>query len=105
MFNAISNSVTQTKQIGYKIAKYLNKESIIILSGDLGAGKTALVSGILSFFGKEDLVSSPTFTIINEYILNNNLKIFHFDLYRLNKEQEFSDIGGEEFFRKWYMYN
>ena len=71
-----------------------------MLSGDLGAGKTKLVTGILKYYQKENEVSSPTFTIINEYALNEQLKLFHFDVYRFDFEEEFTAIGGEEFFEK-----
>lgn len=56
------------------------------------------VSGFLSFFGKENEAASPTFTIVNEHSLKNDLKLFHFDVYRLDFEDEFTAIGGEEFF-------
>ena len=56
------------------------------------------MTGILKYFQKENEVSSPTFTIINEYALNNALKLFHFDVYRFDFEDEFTAIGGEEFF-------
>jgi tRNA threonylcarbamoyladenosine biosynthesis protein TsaE len=98
MLQLSSTSTEETKAIGYKLAEYLNKGDVIILSGDLGAGKTVFVSGILSFFNKDDEVSSPTFTIANEYSLTPNLKMFHLDVYRLNSEAEFTAIGGEEFF-------
>ena len=71
----------------------------MILTGDLGAGKTKLTEGILSYFGLSDEVSSPTFTIVNEYD-TPSFKIFHFDLYRLADIDEFSAIGGEEYFEK-----
>ena len=96
----VSNSENDTFLFGKKIAPYLKLGDVIILSGDLGAGKTKLVTGILSFFGMENDVSSPTFTIINEYTLTNMLKLFHFDVYRFDHEEEFSLIGGEEFFYK-----
>ena len=72
---------------------------IIILSGDLGSGKTKLTEGVLSYFGLQNEISSPTFTIVNEYD-TENLKIYHFDLYRLADIDEFFAIGGEEYFEK-----
>ena len=71
----------------------------IILSGNLGAGKTKFVQGILKYFGLENEISSPTFTIVNEYT-NSNINIYHFDLYRLEDIDEFYAIGGEEYFEK-----
>ncbi len=95
----ISNSEIDTIRLGQKIASQLKKGDIIILLGDLGSGKTKLTEGILSYFGLQNEISSPTFTIVNEYD-TENLKIFHFDLYRLVDIDEFFAIGGEEYFEK-----
>lgn len=67
--------------------------------GDLGSGKTKFTEGVLKYFGKEDEISSPTFTIVNEYN-TEDLNIYHFDVYRLEDEDEFYAIGGEEYFDK-----
>ena len=96
----ISNSIEETKAFGKQLAKYLNKGDVVILNGDLGAGKTALVTGVASFWNKENDVASPTFTIVNEIVLTNELSLFHFDVYRLEDEDEFYAIGGEEYFDK-----
>ena len=96
----ISNSIEETKTFGKELAKELNKGDVIILNGDLGAGKTALVTGVASFWQKENEVASPTFTIVNEIVLTNDLSLFHFDVYRLEDEDEFYAIGGEEYFDK-----
>lgn len=95
----ISNSEMDTIKLGQKIASQLKKGDIIILLGDLGSGKTKLTEGILSYFGLQNEISSPTFTIVNEYD-TEKLKIFHFDLYRLADIDEFFAIGGEEYFEK-----
>lgn len=95
----ISNSEKETIELGKKIAAQLKKGVIIILSGDLGSGKTKLTEGILTYFGLENEISSPTFTIVNEYN-TQNLNIYHFDVYRLADIDEFSAIGGEEYFEK-----
>ena len=95
----VVNSELDTIELGKKIASQLNIGDIVILTGDLGAGKTKLTEGILSYFGLSDEVSSPTFTIVNEYD-TPSFKIFHFDLYRLADIDEFSSIGGEEYFEK-----
>lgn len=95
----ISNSETDTIKLGRKIASQLKKGDIIILSGDLGSGKTKLTEGVLSYFGLQNEISSPTFTIVNEYD-TEDLKLFHFDLYRLADIDEFFEIGGEEYFEK-----
>ena len=95
----VSNNAEQTLNIGKKFAPLLNKGDIIVLTGELGSGKTKFVEGVLENFGLEDEISSPTFTIINEYI-SNNINIYHFDAYRLEDSDEFYAIGGEEYFEK-----
>ena len=95
----ITNSESETIELGKKIAEKLHKGLIIVLSGDLGSGKTKFVEGILSYFGLENEISSPTFTIVNEYN-TPNLNIYHFDVYRLEDSDEFLAIGGEEYFEK-----
>ena len=95
----ISNSQEDTMALGKKIARGLKQGMIIILTGDLGAGKTKFTEGVLDYFGLTDEISSPTFTIVNEY-QTENLNIYHFDLYRLEDIDEFYAIGGEEYFDK-----
>ena len=92
-----SKSEKDTKDFAKKFAKFLNKKDIIVLSGDLGSGKTKFTEGILSFFGLENEISSPTFTIVNKY-KKNNINIYHFDVYRLESSLEFYEIGGDEYF-------
>lgn len=95
----ITNSEKETIELGMKIAPKLEKGMVIVLSGDLGSGKTKLTEGILTYFGLENEISSPTFTIVNEYH-TKNLNIYHFDVYRLADIDEFYAIGGEEYFDK-----
>lgn len=95
----ITKSEKETIELGKKIAKQLKCGDIIILSGDLGSGKTKLTEGILTYFNLQDEISSPTFTIVNEYWANN-LNLYHFDVYRLSDIDEFEAIGGEEYFEK-----
>lgn len=93
----ISNSSLETSKIAEEIKKYLKVGDIVLLKGDLGAGKTHFVKGIVkSFNGSEEMVTSPTFTIVNEYNLASQ-KIYHFDLYRINDESELYNIGIEEY--------
>ena len=96
-FKFNSKSADDTLQFAKKFASYLNKKDVIVLSGDLGSGKTKFTEGILSFFGLENEISSPTFTIVNEYS-KNDINIYHFDVYRLADSSEFYEIGGEEYF-------
>jgi len=95
----ITNNENETIEFAYEFAKNLKKGDIIILSGELGSGKTKFVQGVLKYFNLEDEISSPTFTIVNEYIAEN-MNIYHFDLYRLEDIDEFYAIGGEEYFSK-----
>jgi len=99
MEEIFSNSPEETIEIGKKIAETLKKGDVIVLTGELGSGKTKLTEGILTYFGLEKEISSPTFTIVNEYYAEN-LNIYHFDVYRLEEEEEFLAIGGEEYFEK-----
>jgi len=95
----ITNNENETIEFAYNFARNLKKGDIIILSGELGSGKTKFVQGVLKYFNLEDEISSPTFTIVNEYIAEN-MNIYHFDLYRLEDIDEFYAIGGEEYFSK-----
>lgn len=99
MQEIICHSEEETKAFGQKLASILKTGDIVILTGELGAGKTKLVEGILTYYGLQDEISSPTFTIVNEY-RNDKVKINHFDLYRLKNTIEFENIGGEEYFPK-----
>lgn len=89
---------TETKNFAYKFASLLKENDIVVLNGELGSGKTVFMSGIASYFNIENQVSSPTFTIVNEYSLNNTKKIFHFDVYRLEDSNEFINKVGTEYF-------
>lgn len=95
----VTKSEKETIALGKEIASKLQKGMVVVLSGDLGSGKTKLVEGILSFFNLENEISSPTFTIVNEYH-SNTTNIYHFDVYRLEDSDEFLAIGGEEYFEK-----
>lgn len=99
MEKIISNSEEETKLIGRKFAKGLKNGDVIVLTGDLGSGKTKFTEGVLQFFGLENEISSPTFNIVNEYV-NRDVNVYHFDVYRLEDEDEFYAIGGEEYFEK-----
>lgn len=96
-FHFQSENEKDTKNFAKSLASLLDKNDVIVLTGDLGSGKTKFVEGILSHFGLENEISSPTFTIVNEYE-KNKTKIYHFDVYRLEDSSEFYEIGGEEYF-------
>ena len=97
MYTFLSKSPEDTLKFAKDFAKNLKTGDVIVLLGDLGSGKTKFTEGILSFFGIENEISSPTFTIVNEYN-SNNVNIYHFDVYRLKNASEFYSIGGDEYF-------
>lgn len=99
MHRIMCNDENQTKIFASNLASILKKGDVLVLSGELGAGKTKFVEGILAHFNLQNEISSPTFTIVNEY-RNEEISIFHFDLYRLSDIYEFENIGGEEYFPK-----
>ena len=98
MYNFISKSEADTLAFAKKLASKLTNSDIVVLTGELGSGKTKFTEGFLEFFGLEKEISSPTFTIVNEYNAENGLNIYHFDVYRLSDTEEFYAIGGEEYF-------
>lgn len=97
MLKFVSHNENETKKIASRLASKLNHGDIIVLSGDLGSGKTKFTEGFLSYWGLEDEISSPTFTIVNEHN-KDNTNIYHFDVYRLEDLDEFYAIGGTEYF-------
>lgn len=96
-FQFFSKNEEDTKSFAKALASHLKKQDVIVLTGDLGSGKTKFAEGILSYFGLENEISSPTFTIVNEY-QKDDVNIYHFDVYRLEDSSEFYEIGGEEYF-------
>ena len=96
-YEFISKNEADTKQLAKKLAAKLKPKDVVVLTGELGSGKTKFTEGFLSYFGLENEISSPTFTIVNEY-KKNDLNSYHFDVYRLSDSSEFYEIGGEEYF-------
>lgn len=92
-----TTSPEQTEKFGYELAKSLCAGDVIALTGDLGAGKTCLTRGIAQGLGSQAHVSSPTFTIVNEYD-GGRLMLFHFDTYRLSGPDDFLMSGLDEYF-------
>lgn len=95
----ISKSEQDTISFAENFAKDLQVGDIVVLTGELGSGKTKFVEGVLKHFDLEDEISSPTFTIVNEYT-SGNINIYHFDVYRLEDSDEFYAMGGDEYFSK-----
>jgi len=92
----LSDSERKTEEIAFNLAeeKKIIYGDTVALSGDLGAGKTAFTRGLVRFFSPSSRVTSPTFSLVNEYkMTNNNSKIFHFDMYRINSEEDLLSIG------------
>ena len=94
-----TNSPEQTEAVGAALAKILTPGTILAYRGDLGAGKTAFTRGLAKGLGCTDLVTSPTYTIVNEY-LSGRLPLFHFDMYRLASSDDLWDIGWEDYLER-----
>ena len=92
----ISNSPAETEEAGETLARRLTPGAVVAFTGGLGAGKTAFIRGLARGLGVEERVTSPTFTIVNEY-LGGRVPLFHFDLYRLGSAEELYDIGWEDY--------
>ena len=95
MSEFISNSEQETEALGARLAAALPGGTVVAMYGDLGAGKTAFVRGMARGMGLDCRVSSPTFTIVNEYL--GERELIHFDMYRLSGADELFDIGWEDY--------
>ena len=94
-----TESEQETEALGQTLVQHLAPGTVVAFTGDLGAGKTAFVRGMARGLGILQRVTSPTFTIVNEYE-GGSLPLFHFDLYRLHSADELFDIGWEDFLRR-----
>ena len=95
----LSHSPEDTEDIGARLAEQLEPGAVVAFTGDLGAGKTAFTRGLARGLGIPDRITSPTFTIVNEYE-GGRLPLFHFDMYRLGSADERFDIGWEDYLRR-----
>ena len=95
----ITNSPAETEALGAALGNILPRGSILAYEGDLGAGKTAFTRGLARGLGCTDMVTSPTYTIVNEY-LSGRLPLFHFDMYRLHSSDDLWDIGWEDYLER-----
>ena len=95
----ITHSPEETEKIGEALAKSLQPGTILAYRGDLGAGKTAFTRGLARGLGCKETVTSPTYTIVNEY-LGGRLPLFHFDMYRLASSDDLWDIGWEDYLER-----
>ena len=96
MAEYVTNSPEETEALGRRLGEQLSPGAVVAFTGDLGAGKTAFTRGLARGLGISDRVTSPTFTIVNEYE-GGRLPLFHFDLYRLGSADELFDIGWEDY--------
>ncbi|MCT4619752.1 MAG: tRNA (adenosine(37)-N6)-threonylcarbamoyltransferase complex ATPase subunit type 1 TsaE [Marinisporobacter sp.] len=92
----ISNNEQRTYDLGYKLGTLLERGDVVCLTGDLGAGKTTISKAIAKGLEVEEYVTSPTFTIIHEYM--GRIPLYHFDVYRIGEIEEMEDLGYEEYF-------
>ena len=91
-----TNSPAETEAIGAALGKIIKPGAVIAYRGDLGAGKTAFTRGLAKGLGCTEIVTSPTYTIVNEY-LGGRIPLFHFDMYRLRSSDDLFDIGWEDY--------
>ena len=94
----VSNSPAETEALGEELAKRLRPGDVVAFTGSLGMGKTALTRGLARGLGCRGRVTSPTFTIVNEY--DGDVPLFHFDLYRLSSADELYDIGWDDYLER-----
>lgn len=92
------HSVGELPQVAKAVIEELQGRNVVALWGEMGAGKTTLIREICDQMGVDQVVSSPTFALVNEYANQQQRPIFHFDFYRINKIEEAFDLGYEEYF-------
>ena len=95
----LTNSPSETEAVGAALGAIIPAGTILAYKGDLGAGKTAFTRGLARGLGCDDLVTSPTYTIVNEY-LSGRCPLFHFDMYRLASSDDLWDIGWEDYLER-----
>lgn len=95
----ITNSPTETEAVGEALGKVLQPGDVVAYRGDLGAGKTAFTRGLARGMGAAEAVTSPTYTIVNEYI-SGRIPLFHFDMYRLKSSDDLFDIGWDDYLER-----
>ena len=91
----LANSLQDTQKIAKEISNLVNNGDVILLNGEIGAGKTTFTKFLLEFLGVTSVVSSPTFTLLNEY--NGIYPVYHFDMYRITDESELYELGFEDY--------
>ena len=94
----IKFSLSQLKKASKELKMHI-KQNVVLISGEMGVGKTTLIKELLSLYGVKDNVTSPTFSIINEYLIDNDEVIYHMDLYRIKDIAELENIGFFEYLK------
>lgn len=92
------SSLVQIDQVAAQLIDAFKNQNIVAFYGEMGAGKTTLIKAVCKKLGVTDTISSPTFSIVNEYLTSNNETIYHFDFYRIKTEEEAMDLGYENYF-------
>jgi tRNA threonylcarbamoyladenosine biosynthesis protein TsaE len=100
VFTAVS--AERLDDVADKVIEHIDRYKVWIFHGEMGSGKTTLIKAICQKLNVSDVMSSPTFSIVNEYVAGTNGKIFHFDFYRIRHEAEAFDIGTDEYFYSGY---
>src|SRR4051794_25057361 len=95
MLDVISHSADQTRRLGARLAEWLAPGDVLLLRGDLGAGKTVFAQGVAAGLGIDEPVTSPTFTLIHEH--HGRVPLYHVDLYRIGGDVEAGDLGLEDY--------
>ena len=93
-----SDSVDDLKEVAKKLILDFSAKRVILFYGEMGVGKTTLIKVLCQQLGVQEPTNSPTFSIVNEYLSNQNKTIYHFDFYRIEKEEEVFDMGYEDYF-------
>ena len=91
------DSLSELKNVAQEVIESLEGRTVVLLRGEMGAGKTTLISRSAAYLGAEDTVTSPTFALVNQYE-GSECRIYHFDFYRIEEIEEVFDLGYEEYF-------
>lgn len=91
------DSLSELKNVAQEVIESLEGRTVVLLRGEMGAGKTTLISRIAAYLGADDTVTSPTFALVNQYE-GSDCRIYHFDFYRIEEIEEVFDLGYEEYF-------
>jgi len=92
------SSAVELQEVAKKIVTTFGSKKVVLFYGEMGVGKTTLIKELCKFLGVKEVTNSPTFSIVNEYLTKEGGVIYHFDFYRINKEEEVLDIGYEDYF-------